>query len=84
MLRSEDKTREQLTDELAQLRQEIGEIADRLNNILTVVLGNIALAEIYEKNGKAEEKILGKLANAEKTFPEIKDLTRRLLTLSNQ
>jgi len=78
-----DKTKEQLIDELSQVRQEIGEISDRLNNILTATFGNIALARIDAEKGEARSKILEKLANAEQTFTEIKGLTRRLLTLSN-
>ena len=81
---SNDKGKEQLMDELAQLRQEIGEIADRLNNTLTGVLGNIGLAEIYVGKEKPKNIILEKLANAERAFPDIKNLTERLLTLSNQ
>jgi hypothetical protein len=48
---AEDKTREQLIDELAQARKAIGDVADHINNALTAVLGNISLAGIYLDNG---------------------------------
>ena len=84
-MRSEDKGKEQLIDELAQVRQEIGEIGDRLNNILTATFGNIGLAKkIYEEKGASKDKVLESLVNAEKTLTDIRNLTRRLLTLSYQ
>jgi len=61
-VKPEEKTKEQLVAELMQLRQEIGEITDRLNNILTTIWGNISLAKIYGEKGKDIEKILEKLA----------------------
>ena len=79
-----DKTKEQLIDELSQVRQEIGEIGDRLNNILTATFGNIALARMYAEKGETGSEIIERLANAEKTFTKITGLTRRLLTLSYQ
>ena len=81
---SNDKGKEQLIDELSQVRQEIGEIADRLNNILTGAFGNIALARIYAEKGETRSKILERLADAENTITEVSGLTRRLLTLSYQ
>ena len=76
-----DKTKEQLIDELCQMRQGIGEISDRLNNILTAIFGNIALARIDAEKGETRSKIIERLANAEKTLTEINGLTRRLLSL---
>jgi len=40
-MKAEDMTKEQLIEELAIVRQEVGEIADRLNNVLTAVLLNV-------------------------------------------
>ena len=77
-----DKTKEQLIDELSQVRQEIGEIGDRLNNILTATFGNIALARINAEKGGTRGKIVERLTNAEHTLTEVKDLTQRLLILS--
>ena len=79
-----DKTKEQLIDELSQVRQEIREIGDRLNNILTATFGNLALAGTYTEKGETRSKIIERLVDARKTFTEIRSLTRRLLTLSNQ
>lgn len=77
-----DKTKEQLINELSYVRQEIGEISDRLNNILTATFGNIALARKYVEAGETESKILEKLTLAENTFTKVTGLTRRLLALS--
>ena len=83
-MKAGDKTKEQLMDELSQVRQEIGEIGDRLNNILTGTFGNIALARVDAEKREARSKTIERLANAEQTLTEIKGLTRRLLTLSHQ
>ena len=83
-MKDEDKTKEQLIDELSQVRQEVGEISDRLNNILTGTFGNIALARMYAEKGETTSKILESLAEAKNTFTEIRALTQRLLTLSYQ
>lgn len=83
-LKPEDKTKKQLADELARVRQNIDEIADRLNNPLTVVYGNIGLARIYMEEEATRDKVLGRLSVAEETCAEIKHLTRRLRTLANQ
>ena len=84
MLTPEDKTKEQLTDELARVRQHAAEIADRLNNTLMVVLGNIGLAKRYAESGEPTSKILEKLTIAEEAFTDIRGLIRRLGSLSNQ
>jgi len=78
-MKSDDMTREQLIEELVQVRYEVGEIADRLNNTLMAVLVNIGLAKTYEEKGK----ILEKLLSAEKAFPEIKVLTQRMLNIAH-
>lgn len=83
-MKNGDKTKEQPEDELSQVRQEIGEIGDRLNNILTATFGNIAVARIGAEKGETRSKIMERLANAEQTLTEIRGLTRRLLTLSDQ
>ena len=83
-MKNGDKTKEQPEDELSQVRQEVGEIGDRLNNILTATFGNIAVARIGAEKGETRSKIMERLANAEQTLTEIRGLTRRLLTLSDQ
>ncbi|MEA3267493.1 MAG: LytS/YhcK type 5TM receptor domain-containing protein [Candidatus Fermentibacteria bacterium] len=56
-----------------------GGIAHDFNNILTAILGNISLADIYiEKENKAHSL----LKEAEKASLRAKDLTRQLLTFS--
>ena len=61
--------------------EEISESIDRLNNVLTVVLANIALAKIYVRDDRDKAEILKKLTDAEGMFPEIKRLLRRLASL---
>jgi PAS domain S-box-containing protein len=56
-----------------------GGIAHDFNNILTAILGNISLANIY---AKSENKISNKLKDAEKACLRAKDLTQQLLTFS--
>ncbi len=83
-LNPEDKTKKQLADELARMRKNIDEIADHLNNPLTVLYGNIGLARIYMEEEATRDKILGKLSVAAEACTEIKHLTRRLRTLANE
>jgi hypothetical protein len=40
-------TKEQLIEELTQVRQEVSGIAHKLNNTLVGILGNISLARRY-------------------------------------
>lgn len=57
-----------------------GGIAHDFNNILTMILGNIALAKIY--GGVNTEKLQHLLESAEQAVTRAKDLTRQLLTFS--
>ena len=56
-----------------------GGIAHDFNNILTAILGNITLANIY---AKSENKVSNRLKDAEKACLRAKDLTQQLLTFS--
>lgn len=56
-----------------------GGIAHDFNNILTAILGNISLARLMVKDN---EKIAGRLFEAEKACLRAKDLTQQLLTFS--
>lgn len=56
-----------------------GGIAHDFNNILTAILGNISLARLMAKDN---EKIAGRLFEAEKACLRAKDLTQQLLTFS--
>ena len=56
-----------------------GGIAHDFNNILTSILGNITLANIYTKS---DNKISNRLKEAEKACLRAKDLTQQLLTFS--
>ena len=55
-----------------------GGIAHDFNNILTVILGNISLAEMYTDPDKISER----LAEAQKASMQARDLTQQLLTFS--
>lgn len=79
-----DEIMEQYLDELVQLRREIGGVADRLNNALTSVFGNISLAKIYIDEGESGSKVLERLSNAEAPFLEIKQLTYHLLNICHE
>ena len=57
-----------------------GGIAHDYNNILTMILGNVSLAKMYL--GKDDQKVQGKLTNAEQAIVRAKDLTQQLLTFS--
>ena len=78
-------TRKKMTEEVlrAQKLESIGllagGIAHDFNNLLTALLGNISLAKIY---AKTDEKVVEKLAAAEKASLRAKDLTQQLLTFS--
>jgi PAS domain S-box-containing protein len=56
-----------------------GGIAHDYNNILTGILGNIALAQIYTE---PHDRVFDLLTEAEKASLRAKDLTRKLLTFS--
>lgn len=56
-----------------------GGIAHDFNNIMAAVLGNISLARLYSGT---EERVIEKLAQAEKATIRASDLTRQLLTFS--
>ncbi|MFH1674768.1 MAG: PAS domain S-box protein, partial [Pseudomonadota bacterium] len=56
-----------------------GGIAHDYNNILTGILGNIALAQIYTE---PKDRVFDLLTEAEKASLRAKDLTRKLLTFS--
>ncbi len=71
------------TDELAQERKAIGDVADRLNDALTAALGNISFARMYLNDDRPKETVLQSLLSAEALFPEIRELTERLLDLSD-
>ena len=57
-----------------------GGIAHDINNILTMILGNVSLAKMYmdRDQGKAQEKLI----NVEQAIMRAKDLTQQLLTFS--
>ncbi len=55
-----------------------GGIAHDLNNLLTVVIGNISLARMYENPADKDRR----LVEAEQASMRIKDLTQQLLTFS--
>jgi PAS domain S-box-containing protein len=56
-----------------------GGIAHDFNNLLTGILGNISLAKMYSE---PENKIFGRLDEAEKATERARDLTYQLLTFS--
>lgn len=56
-----------------------GGIAHDFNNILTAILGNITLAGMF---AAGQEKIKGRLSEAEKATIRARELTQRLLTFS--
>ncbi len=57
-------------------------IASDFDNILTEVLGNLYLAEIYVKAGEALDKTFESLAEAKKASLQGKSLTKQLFTFS--
>jgi hypothetical protein len=58
-----------MTDELAQMREAVSDIAERLNDAMTAVLGNIAIAKMYLDSGRPNETVLESLSDAEALFP---------------
>jgi signal transduction histidine kinase len=54
-------------------------IAHDYNNLLSVIMGNMSLAQTYLKH---DDKIYKLISNAEKALLQIKDLTRQLFTFS--
>jgi PAS domain S-box-containing protein len=67
------------TQKLESLGILAGGIAHDFNNILTVIMGNITLAKMYAKD---EERVLGRLKEAEKASLQARDLARQLVTFS--
>ena len=61
-------TREQLIEELTQVRQEVSGIAHKLNNTLVGILGNISLAKMYHVRGGARDQVTIHLESADRTF----------------
>lgn len=57
----------------------IGGIAHDFNNILTTILGNVSLAKMLAPK---DENLIKRLSNAEKATLRAKDLTRQLLTMT--
>ena len=60
-----------------------GGIAHDFNNILTGIMGNISLAEMYMETGRSAGKVLERLREAEKSCTRAKALTQQLLTFSS-
>lgn len=69
----------QKTSKLESIGILAGGIAHDFNNILTIILGNISLAQIYANNN---EKILNKLEGIEKATMQAKELTQQLHTFA--
>jgi len=67
------------TQKLEDLGVLAGGIAHDFNNILTAIIGNIALAKLYEED---PQQMLQKIENAEKAALQAKDLTYQLLTFA--
>ncbi len=59
-----------------------GGIAHDFNNILTAILGNISLAEMYLEPGTASGKVIERLREAERASMQARELTQQLLTFS--
>lgn len=57
-----------------------GGIAHDFNNLLTAILGNISMAKIFSQSDT--NKVLERLADAEKASLRARDLTQQLLTFS--
>ncbi len=72
-----------MADELVEIRKTVGDVAAKLNDAMTAALGNIAIAKMYLDADRPKEVVVKSLLSAEALFPEIADLTRRLLDLSN-
>jgi hypothetical protein len=71
-----------MTDELAQMREAIGDVAERLNDALTAALGNITIAKMYLMRDDTSIVAARKsLTDAEALFPEMADLTQCLLDI---
>ena len=68
-------------DKLESVGVLAGGIAHDFNNILTGILGNISLADMYLQSGHVD-RISERLAEAEKASMRAKDLTQQLLTFS--
>ncbi len=69
-------------DKLESIGVLAGGIAHDFNNILTGIVGNISLAEMYIESGRAPGRVLERLKEAEKASMRARDLTQQLLTFS--
>ena len=83
-MNDEEKSKEQLINELAQAREEIGNIADRLANVLTGVLGNVDLARLYLERKEQRYKALENLLAVDALFPEVTELIQSLNSFSDE
>ncbi len=82
VMKTEDMPKEQLIEELSQVRQEVGEIAHQLNNTLVGILGNISLAKMYHVRGGAREQVTRHLESADNTFLDVRNLTQRMFDIA--
>lgn len=60
-----------------------GGIANTLNNILTVIMGNISLAKIYVECDNEPEEAIQSLKKADIACMRVVELTQKLLTFHN-
>ena len=72
-----------MAEGLAQIRKTVGDVAARLNDALTAVLGNITIAKMYLNDATSIVAARKSLSDAEALFPELADLTHHLLDLSD-
>ncbi len=72
-----------MADELTEVRKAVGDVAGRLNDGLTAVLGNITIAKMYLNDDTSIVAARKSLSDAEALFPELADLTHHLLDLSD-
>mgnify|MGYP001098699542 CR=1 FL=1 len=59
-----------------------GGIAHDFNNILTAILGNISLVSMYVEDGETKDRVMERLAEAERASMRAQNLTQQLLTFS--
>lgn len=80
--------RRQIENELARIEKLesigvlAGGIAHDFNNILTGIMGNISIAEMYVESGRLPREILDRLKEANRASKTARDLTQQLLTFS--
>lgn len=83
-MEDKDKTKEQLIEELAELRQgtmfsqALGGMANDLNNVLTVIVGHVSLAKLYLTEQGNSTKALESLSKADEGCSGAVDLVRQL------